>query len=242
MIPVDRHLEGRAHLGHVLNWWLRRCNITHSMATALAAWVCGDSTWLQGSQLSHLRNGRMRTPQLKLMEGLAGLNEAFAAWKIDGPEACRKRWGPLPDNAPAPFVMDEAVFLWHPDDLERMQPLVFRDFCDLFVGYLRLPYVDDGVVSPGQSRLISDRISEELDMWMLGEGSVRAAMMTLADLYPGTPARLDKLRRVAQGLESYTSDELEDEAYALGELFSAIRGRQITGPELYAELTADPPQ
>jgi hypothetical protein len=238
--PADRHLEGRTHTAQVLNWWMLRLGYTHAMATALAAWVCGDSSWLQGSQLSHLRNSRMRTPQLKLFEGLAGFNAAVAHWRQHGPAACEQRWGPLPSLAPAPSAMDTALFLWHPEQGEDV-PLVFRDFCDLFVGLLHLPYVDQGGLSPGQSRLISDHIGQELDRWLIDQGGIRQGMAQLQDLYPASsPSRRQKLRQVILGLESYNPVELDEEIFAMGALFSAVRGKPVSGSELFAELSRVP--
>jgi hypothetical protein len=224
-----------------MNWWMQRLGFTHAMATALAAWVCGDSSWLQGSQLSHLRNGRMRTPQLKLFEGLAAFNGAIALWRLEGSAACVRAWGPLPSQAPPPSAMDSALFLWHPSQGEET-PLVFHDFCDLFVGYLQLPYVDQGGLSPGQSRTISDRIGQELDQWLIGQGGIRQGMAQLLEAYPvSSSARRQKLRQVILGLESYSPAELDEELFALGELFTVVRGTALSGSELYAELAAAPP-
>lgn len=236
MLPTERHLEGREHTAVVLNWWIRRCGFTHTMVTALAAWVCGDHTWLQGSQLSHLRNSRMRTPQFKLFEGISAVNEAVATWRLQGKEACLKEWGPLPAQAPAEFLMDEATYLWHPDQGEG-SPLIFHDFCDLFAGRLRLNYVDQSAISPGQSKHISDQIGEELDRWLAGRGGIRAGMSELLSFYPvKDSARIAKLQKVIVGADSFTAAELDDELFALTELFSEVWGQPIDSKAFTARL------
>jgi hypothetical protein len=236
MLPTQRHIEGREHTAAVLNWWIRRCGFTHTMVTALAAWVCGDSTWLQGSQLSHLRNSRMRTPQFKLFEGVSGVNEAIATWKLQGKMACLKEWGPLPDQAPAEFLLDDAIYLWHPEKGEG-HPLIFHDFCDLFAGRLRLPYVDDSSVSPGQSKLVSDRIGEELDRWLADRGGIRAGMGKLLEMYPVRDAnRVSKLQQVIVGADSYSAAELDEELFALTELFGQLWGESLDGKSFYTKL------
>ncbi len=236
MLPTERHLEGRDHTATVLNWWIRRCGFTHTMVTALAAWVCGDHTWLQGSQLSHLRNSRMRTPQFKLFEGISAVNEAIATWRMQGKEACFKQWGPLPGPAPSDFMMDAAIYLWHPDQGEQT-PLVFHDFCDLFAGRLRLGYVDDTSISPGQSKQISDRIGEELDRWLADRGGIRAGMPELLKIYPSKEAtRIAKLQQVIVGADSFTAAELEEEMFALTELFSEIWNQRLDSKLLYSRL------
>lgn len=236
MLPTERHIEGRDHTAVVLNWWIRRCGFTHTQLTALAAWVCGDSTWLQGSQLSHLRNGRMRTPQLKLLEGISAVNEAIASWQQDGQSICVQKWGPLPSQAPSASELDQAIYLWHPEKGAET-PLIFHDFCDLFAGRLRLTYVDEASVSPGQSRVISERIGEELDRWLLSKGGIRAGMPSLLSHYPVAEAgRTAKLQQVIMGSDFYSSAELDDEAYALSELFSHIWGTPLDSKALYTRL------
>lgn len=223
-------------MASVLNWWVRRCGFTHTMVTALAAWVCGDSTWLQGSQLSHLRNNRMRTPQFKLFEGISGVNEAIATWRLQGKTACLKEWGPLPSQAPAEYALDNATYLWHPEKGEEC-PLVFHDFCDLFAGRLRLTYVDDSCVSPGQSKVISDRIGEELDRWLAERGGMRAGMQELLEMYPVRDhSRISKLQQVILGADSYTSAELDEELFALTELFGQMWGEPLDSKALYTKL------
>lgn len=239
MLPTERHLQGRDHTAAVLNWWIRRCGFTHTMVTALAAWVCGDHTWLQGSQLSHLRNSRMRTPQFKLFEGISAVNEAIASWRHQGKEACLQEWGPLPGQAPAEIVMDQATYLWHPEQGEDC-PLVFHDFCDLFAGRLRLPYVDEASISPGQSKQISDRIGEELDRWLATRGGIRAGMPELLKFYPvSDAARIAKLQKVIVGAESYTAAELDDELFALTELFSSVWDQSVDGRAFYGKLLSN---
>jgi hypothetical protein len=241
MLPIDRHIEGRDHTAAVLNWWLRRCGFTHAMTTALAAWVCGDHTWLQGSQLSHLRNSRMRTPQLKLFEGLSAVNESVATWCVQGRQECIHRWGQLPSEAPGNAMMDEAIYLWHPEQGEGT-PLVFHDFCDLFAGRLRLSYVEDASVSPGQSKLISDRIGERLDRWLTERGGIRANLPQLLSFYPvKDQQRIAKLQKVILNAESYTAAELDEELFALTDLFGQLFGRQPEGRTLFSELLAEEP-
>lgn len=238
MLPVERHLAGREHTAAVINWWIHRCGFTHVHATALAAWACGDSTWLQGSQLSHLRNAKMRTPQLKLFEGLAGLNDAIAGWRLRGRAECIREWGAIPKGAPDAQLLDQAIFLWHPDHGEGT-PLQFHDWCDLFTGRLTLPYADNGSISPGQSRIISERIGEELDRWLAQQGGIRAGLSRLISLYPVDDARrIQRLQHVILGADTYSAADLEEEQFALSELFGQLWVRPVSPSQLYAELAA----
>lgn len=237
MLATDRHLQGREHTAAVINWWLGRNGFSHLQAQQLAAWVFGDETWLQTSQLSHLRNGRMRAPQLKLFEGIAGMNAAIAGWRQDGQKACVRRWGPAPKAMPDAVAMDAATFLWFPGEEDR--PLIFHDFADLFVGYLQLPYVDGSSISPGQSRMISERVGEELDRWMHAQGGIRVGLSALIRAYPVDDAsRVAKLQQVIFGSDTYSAEELEEEAMALSQLFTELWKRPVCPHKLYGELAA----
>lgn len=236
----ERYDDSRMHTAAAVDLWLRRSSLSHAEASALAGWVCGGDTWLQTSQLSFLRNGKMARPQLKLFEGLAAATEACWRWSTQGPEACRRLWGPLPRPL-TPARMAETTFLWHPDHPEGQEPLRFRDWCELFAGYLRLPYVDsDDRITAGNAQRISDQLAQYLENWLMESGlGLRGGFAELVRLYPDSDARrIEKLRQVVSGLASFDADELEDGRLALSELLSQLSGEAIQPDSLPAWLAA----
>lgn len=214
----QRHEQGRHHLAAVLNWWLSRSDLSHNQASAIAGWVAGDHTWLQPSQLSHLRNARLATPQLKVFEGLAALNEAVATWKTRGEQHCTTQWGELPAPPVSSALLDRAIALWHPDTGSGEHPLVFHDFCDLFVGRLRLEGISEQVLSPAQSRAISEAIASDLDAWLIRQGGIRSGMAKIKRIYPAQ--RLQKLEQVILGQSSFQPEELQEQRDALALLIA----------------------
>ena len=214
-----RRERGREHMAEALNWWFTRNGFSHTQASAAAEWTSGDSTALQTSQLSHLRNTRLATPQLKLFEGLANMNEAIACWLERGSAWCIKQWGPVPKRLFGGATLTSACFLWHPSKTGK-QPLVFHDFCDLFSGYLQLPYVVESIWSPNQCRDISDALGAELDTWLTQSGGMRAGMAKLKELYTHNDARLQKLQAVILGQSTYSPVELTQEQAQLARLLT----------------------
>ncbi len=223
VLATERRRErGREHTAETLNWWFTRNGFSHTQASATAEWTSGDSTALQTSQLSHLRNGRLATPQLKLFEGLASMNAAIASWLEKGSEWCIKQWGPVPKRLLGGATLSSACFLWHPSKTGK-QPLVFHDFCDLFSGYLELPYVVESIWSPSQCREISDALGAELDTWLAQSGGMRAGMAKLKQLYPLNDAQLKKLQQVILGQSTYSPVELTEVQSQLVHLLNVTR-------------------
>ena len=233
VVATERRRErGREHVAEALNWWFTRNGFSHTQASAAAEWTSGDSTALQTSQLSHLRNARLATPQLKLFEGLASMNAAIAGWLERGSKWCIQQWGPVPERLFGGTNLTSACFLWHPSKTGK-QPLVFHDFCDLFAGYLELPYVIESIWSPNQCREISDSLGAELDTWLAQRGGIRAGMAQLKQLYPHNEAQFQKLQQVILGQSTYSPVELTQERSQLVRLLT-LTGIKPTSPNLKA--------
>lgn len=229
MDAKERHDRGRAHLAAVLNHWLHRSGLSHSQAVAISVWEAGERC-IQASQLSKLRNEALKTPFLKQFEGLAALNAGIARWHQQGGTAARAARGMLPPEVTA-AVMDQAIWLHCPDNPER--PLVFRDFCDLFVGNLRLPYVEKGIVTDPAARMVSDAIGRRLERYLLAQGGVRDGFRRLITHYPTTNQdRINRLRDVVLGQGFWTAEQLQEELLALATLLSAIEGQPVSPTDL----------
>jgi hypothetical protein len=138
------------------------------------------------------------------------MNTAIAGWLEKGSEWCIKQWGPVPKRLFGGAALSSACFLWHPRKTGK-QSLVFHDFCDLFTGYLELPYVVESIWSPSQCREISDALGAELDTWLAQCGGMRAGMAKLNELCPLNDAQLQKLQQVILGQSTYSPVELTQE-------------------------------
>ncbi len=216
-----RRKQGQEHLAEILNWWFTRNGLSHAQASAIAAWTTGERTALQTSQLSHLRNGRLSSPQLKVFEGLAALNEALDSWQRQGPSWCIERWGPVPSRLFGGAALDAGTVLWHPEH-QGERPLVFGDFCAAFAGFLKLDYIGEGPWSPSQCREMSDAISADLEAWLSQAGGIRTGMARLKELYPEPgKAQWQKLQRVILGESTYSAAELDQIQRTLVDLFTS---------------------
>lgn len=238
--PIKRHESGRQHCASVVNWWLTRSGFSHSQLTAVADWGVGHSGWLLSSQISHLRNGNIRSPGLQVFEALGGANEAVHCWETSGKEAALQRFGPSSEGVRIEEAMEGAIWLPHPDD--PSSPLMFADWCELFVGLLTLPFVDQVGVSPADARHMSDALGYLLDQGLKQAGKgLRDGLAHLIELYPATGVdQATRLRGVALGARHLSARELEEDMPALATLLARLRGvpeENFGARELHAELT-----
>lgn len=231
-----RHSQGRAYLGQVLGWWVGKSGLTYRRLGQIADWATGEHGILISSQLAHLRNANLRSPNFRLLEALAEANEAISAAQSDLDRAVA-RYGPLPAGLD-PADLARAYVLRHPDD---EQPLHFADWCEMFVGRLTLPYVSGVSVTATQARFASDALRDRLDAAVaplaLGPS---AGMQAILDAYPVKDSRR-RARLTAYLLRGHRleASDIEEELAALAQTITVLESRPAGsyGPsELFAEL------
>lgn len=228
---ASRRQQGQEHLAEILNWWFTRNGLSHAQASAIAEWTTGERTALQTSQLSHLRNGRLSSPQIKVFEGLAALNRGLDSWKRQGSSWCIQHWGPVPGRLFGGAALSAGAVLWHPRH-QGERPLDVGDFCAAFAGFLRLDYIGESCWSPSQCREISDAIGTDLETWLSQVGGIRTGMARLKELYPEPgKAQWQKLQRVVLGESTFSAAELHQIQRTLVDLFTAA-GIEPSTPSL----------
>lgn len=234
MESTERHDQGRLHFAAVMNFWVSRSNLSHSQVAAIAAWGAGEDSLLHTSQVSKLRNAVMATPFLKLFEGLEGMNSAVWTWQLQGPDAAREQFGPLP-RVVAPAEMDGAI--WLADPRSPARPLGFCGLLEVFVGRLTLPYVASLQVSPSEAQVVSDAIGERLDQWLSQQGGTREGFRRLQAALPDSPApEMARLRQLVIGSAAYQADEIADLMPWLADVLNLTVEQPLTAAEWLAEL------
>ena len=236
---AKRMTTGRAHFASVLNWWMARCNYSHTQIGALADWALAQDGYLISSQISHLRNNHVRQPSFINLEALGAVNEVLHLWATEGPREAFHRHGPFADPALSEELLDRGQWLKHP---KTGAPLDFAGFCELFVGRIKLPYASTVNLSGHEARRLSEELGALLDQLASETGlSPRDAITEVLRHYPvDDKARVARLRAVLLGTEVFTQAQVEIELFAISELVAGLRGlpEGEYGPqELFAELT-----
>ena len=238
--PVTlRHEQGRSHLANLVNYWLRRSDLSHEQLARLADWGLGEAGCLSKSQISHLRNRNMhRGASARNLDGLAGANRAIWLWQEKGEERTIRILGPYHSWQVEPEWLDHAY--WLPAEDDPAQPLEYADFALVDAGHLKLSYLDGQSLSPTESLDVSLRLGALLNSLAAG-GTPAEGIGRIMAAYPlEDEARRHRLRDLLLGA-AWTREELEEELYALAVTVATLRGASIShyGPaELHAELSS----
>jgi hypothetical protein len=239
-IAVAKRLSsGRAHFASVLNWWLARCNYSHTQIGAIADWALAHDGWLISSQISHLRNNHIQRPSFTNLEALAAVNQVLALWHVEGPRETFHQHGPFSDPNLTEELLERGECLKHPTTDE---PLDFAGFCELFVGRIKLQQASVIDFLDHDAKRISEELGILLDDLAASSGlSPRDAIAQVLLHYPcDDRKRCERLKAVMLGTEVYTPQQVREEMFSLSELVRAFRGlpEGTYGPEeLLAELT-----
>ena len=236
-----RHQRGRSYLALLLNYWMKRSELSHDRMSRIADWGLGESGWLAAPQISYLRNRQLaRGANARSLEGMWAANRALWLWHTKGPQAAVTELGPFSSWGVTEDSLDGAIWLPRADD--DTLPLSYGDLCEVSVGHQQLPYLQEASLSlsPSEGEQLSELLHTLLND-LAGGGRPADGIARVLAAYPiDDPAR----RRRIQGLmlgDLLTSDELQEELYALAATVSALRGLEpgSYGPAaLHAELSS----
>jgi hypothetical protein len=229
----------------VVNFWLAKANLSHEQLGSIADWAMSEKGWLSSPQISHLRNGSVVKPSHKNLDALGGANEAIWRWQREGPQECRRHYGPQSAYRIQDEWLSNAIWLHHPENNDKA--INYADFCSLQAGYLVLPYLGEVNLSPSEAKALSQALADLFDQLAqerLNEvQSMRQALDVVLAAYPSSASRdrREHLRSVIMGSADYSRPELEKELPFLAETVRVLRGLsegEYGPPELHAELSA----
>ena len=236
-----RHEQGRSYLAMLVNWWLKRSDLSQDRFSRIVDWSLGEAGWLSGPQISHIRNRQLaRGVNAKSIEALTAANHALWLWHTKGPQVAIAELGPFSSWGVTEESLDGATWLPRADDETR--PLSYGDLCEIVAGRLVLPYLqgESLTLSPSEGERLSVLLSGLLND-LAGAGRPADGIARVLAAYPvDEPER----RRRIQGLmlgELLSSEELQEELYALAITVATLRGVEpgSYGPAaLHAELSS----
>lgn len=241
MPATERHNRGRSHLGHVLNWWLSRSNLTTRQLSRIADWGLDERGWLHDAKISQIRrNAFIRALPMRYLDALGAANQAIWMWQCRGEQEALAKYGPPAKDRVKPEWLNAAVWIPHPD--YPSEPMGPADWFDVATGYMELPQVANPVLAPNEGTQLTDELCKLL-LSLVSAESPRDQIRHLVRLYPAPEKeRRDRFASVLIGATTYDSAEMEQELYAMSTIVASLRGLSPKdyGPaELYAELSRD---
>lgn len=221
-MPVDQPHNhplfrvGRDRLARAIRLLLARNDLSHKELADFAAWAAVDdeqSTWLNKSQISTLRNSRLPKPGPQLFMALGTLNQALARLGQGQPVK------PLPQQLRKLAAEPGPWFLAHP---ATGAPCDAGDWFRIYAGLLAHPDLDDlpEVFTAEDASVASERLSLLAQRWMLER------RLLLADARREIEAISPRLWRVVIGEHRLSTSELADERDALRFLVAKLQSSE----------------
>jgi hypothetical protein len=225
-----RREAGRHHFTEALNHLLKP--ISHPQLSDLADWACNESSSLHTSQISHLRNNKMRMLGIKSVDALGRVNQA--AWIFRHRPELMDRLGTAALTPRIEAILEVFAPLLNP---KTQLPLGSGEFLYLYLGYIRLPIEPPLILGQKQKELLAERIGIWLDHQLSAKGlSFRDTSSRIRLAWSGESAGADRLVRVIGGLEEYSARDLAGEWERIAMTAATVLERPLTPRSLAEEL------
>ena len=201
----ERREAGRLHFSEALLFLLR--HVSHPQLSELADWACGEPGNLHTSQISHMRNNKVRMLGTKAVDALGRINQT--AWVHRHQPQLLARLGTAPLTPRIKELLEAYQPLLHPHTEE---PIGAGELMAIYLGYLRLPIEIPRSLSTEEAELLCGLIGEWLDGQISQRGlGFREAARRVQEAWEGEPAGAERLVRVIGGMDDYSPRQLAEE-------------------------------
>lgn len=229
----ERRAFGKQHMSAAMIWWLAQNDWSHPNMEVLANWALREEGALHTSQISHIRNGRMRMLGVKTIDALGAIN--LAVWAYQNDKKLLKVLGSDVTDATIENLVKDAKALINPSNGE---PLDAGDFMNLYLGYIQLEGVVGGAGSDAQDfSAIASKIGGYLEEAIRKSGTDFVdAKKIFAKAFDGDKDKATKMVATAASLDSYTADELTCDIASICEALERLDGKARTPEDLIKQL------
>ena len=227
-----RREQGRQHMSAVMIHWLALNDWSHPNFEDLATWALNEKGNLHTSQVSHMRNGKMRMMGVKVLDSFGAINLAVWAYNT-GQRDLLTRMGVATIDTKIEKLIKGKQAIMNP--LAPKLPLDQGDWMDLYLGYLQIPGVIGGAKGEGALEQVALKLGKYVYGVVQGSGKdfVEAREVFTKSL---DSKSAEKLIACAVGLDSYASDELTTELAKICQALERLDGKPRTPEVVAAEL------
>lgn len=229
--PTDnatRREEGRKHMSATMIYWLARNSWSHPAFESLAVWALGGETGaIHTSQVSHMRNGKMRMMGVKVLDAFGAINCAVWAYRNDRALLKQMNINSVPEQIEI-LIRDAECIM---DPLTGL-PLDQGGWMNLYLGYLRIPGVVGAAKGDADFEKVAAKVGRYIYQRIQKSGMEFPAAKAAAAKVVGEELAA-KMLAVAVGLETMTAEQLTNVFGPLCEGLAAIDGESVS-PEAVA--------
>ena len=229
-----RRDTGRGNFTTVLNFMLQ--DVSHPEMALLADWATNEAGCLHTSQMSHLRNQKMRMLGVKSLDALGRINTSAHAFKTDRSGVFRKL-----DTATTTPRIEEI--------LERFDPVIHPDtgapldaggLMMVYLGYLELPeLVPAKAVEDADMASAAKKIGGWVEELLEERGlKFRDGLALIKDKWTGSDAGRDLFCQVVAGMADYKPEQLRVDLDNVAATITSLIDEDITGEEVVEAVNA----
>ena len=226
--------RGRLHFSSTFIYWLSKNNWSHPQFVVLSDWACREPGMIFTSQISHLRNAKMRMLGVKSIDALGWVN--LATWAYHNDREILKDVGLTPVPAQIEELLKDAIAICDP---ETGAPLDQGGWMNLYLGYLQLPFVIGGAADEPHFEEVAEKIPGFISRVVQESGKTAIEAKQLYVDAMGSPEKAAKLAAVGAGLDTYSVQELVRDIEAICEAVSALQGKKWSVVDLATNIVSD---
>ena len=228
----DRRERGRTLFTKLLGYMLKE--ISHPEMTSLADWALNEVGCLHTSQISHLKNAKMRMLGVKSLDALGRIN--VAAWLHQNNErAALQELGADVASAKIEEVLERYEPIMNP---ATDKPMDAGDLMMVYLGYIELD-----LFASEDAELDWAKAAENLTPWieaLLEERELRTreALSLVKKAWTGTDATRDKFCLAIAGVDDLSAKEVQEMWADIAVGLKTIVDDDFSESDLYAMVTA----
>lgn len=236
-----RRDSGKNHISSLMIWWFAKNEWSHPIFSELADWALNETGSVHPSQLSHIRNKKMRMIGLKVLESFAQVNLAVYAYQKDKREGTNRsdsllsRLGVRTTTAQIEESIRDATVIMNPVTNE---PCWQGDFMGIFLGYIKISGVLVGRTEydPATMNVLASDVgpafatrfkASQRDIWEI---------KNIAKSIFGDELRANKLVAVATGLAKYDGNELQRDICEIALIMTEVTRAETTPDEILGSV------
>ena len=238
-----RREGGKNHVSSLMIWWFAKNEWSHPIFSELADWALNESGAVHPSQLSHIRNRKMKMMGLKVIEAFGAVNIAVYAYQEDKRKGSNRRdsllqrLGVRTTTEQIERWIEHATVIVNPITKE---PVWQADFMGMYLGYIKISGVLNGRSDFDPKRM--DEMANEVGPYLADTIKNSAcdiwAVVELARSVFADEQRSAKFVSVATGLDRYEGLELQRDMTELALILSEITKDTVTPDSFLSAVTA----
>lgn len=227
-----RRESGRTHFTKLLSYQLK--DISHPEMSGLADWALNEPGCLHTSQLSHLRNAKMRMLGVKSLDALGRINQAAHLFKT-GDRKGLKALNTAQTTAKIEETLSRYEPVLHPETGAAMDA---GDLMMVYLGYIELDLFKGEDTAKDWAKCAGN-----LGEWiedLLEERGVRTreALAMIKNAWQGSDAGRDRFCLVVAGVETIDEKDLPELWSDITTALHPVLDEDISADDLFESVTA----